>query len=143
MDILVSAIGSMSSEAVISSLRKIRGTRLIGCDIYNKEWIYPSRLVDVFYQVPRADSPSYVDEILDICLRENVRYVLPLTDLEVDVLSVCRSAFEEKGIMICISSRDVISTCRNKKSFFDYLAGTEEIHLLPTCTLEWRFSTSR
>jgi len=136
MNILISAIGSMASEAVISSLRKIEGARLIGCDIYDREWVYPSTLVDVFYQVPVAVSPDYIDELLAICLREDVRYVLPLTDPEVDVLSIHRNAFEEKGITLCISSDHVIRTCRNKKSFFEFLSGVEDLKLLPTYTFD-------
>lgn len=103
MNILISAIGSMSSEAIISSLRKIGGTKLIGCDIYDREWIHPSRLVDVFYQVPGADAADYISDLLTICLRENVQYVFPLTDPEVDVLSIHRDVFERHGITLCIS----------------------------------------
>lgn len=136
MNILISAIGSMSSEAVISSLRKLDGTRLIGCDIYDKEWIYPSMLVDVFYQIPRADSCGYIDELLSICLREDVQYIFPLTDPEVDILSSHRRVFEEKGIVICISPDDVIRVCRDKKLFFDHLSGMEDLRLLPTYTVD-------
>lgn len=136
MNILISAIGSMSSEAVISSLRKIEGTRLIGCDIYDREWIYPSTLVDAFYQVPRADCPSYIGELLAVCLREKVEYVMPLTDPEVDVLSINRNIFEENGITLCISADCVIHTCRNKKLFAEYLSGTEDLQLLPTYTFD-------
>ncbi len=134
MNILISAIGSMSSEAVISSLRKIDGVKLVGCDIYDKEWIYPSELVDSFYQVPRSDSPDFIDKLLDICLWENIQYIVPLTDLEVDALSVNREVFEEKGITLCISSDEVVQICRNKKTFVDYLSGVEGLHLLPTYT---------
>jgi len=126
----------MSSEAVISSLRKLDDIKLIGCDIYDKEWIAPSRLVDLFYQLPRADSSDYIDELLSICIRENVQYVFPLTDPEVDVLTIHRSVFEEKGVMICISPDDVIQTCRNKKLFFDKLSGIEDLRLLPTHTID-------
>jgi len=136
MNILISAIGSMSSEAVISSLRKIEGTRLIGCDIYDREWIYPSVLADAFYQVPRAGSPGYVDEMLAVCLREKVEYVIPLTDPEVDVLSSCRNIFEGHGITLCISADCVIRTCRSKELFAEYLSGMEDLQLLPTYTFD-------
>lgn len=136
MNILISAIGSMSSEAVISSLRKLDNIKLIGCDIHEKEWIYPSKLVDVFYQVPRADSPDFIDELLTICIQEDVQCIFPLTDPEVDVLSIHRDVFEEKGIAVCISSHDVIKICRNKELFFNYLSGTENLRLLPTYTFD-------
>lgn len=132
MNILITAIGSMSSEAVIASLRKLEGIRLIGCDIYEKEWIYPSWLVNVFYQISRADSPDFINDLLTICIREDIQYIFPLTDLEIDVLSDHRDLFEEKGIMICMSPGDVIGICRNKESFFKYLSGTKHLRLLPT-----------
>lgn len=136
MNILISAIGSMSSEAVISSLRKSGDIKLIGCDIYANEWIAPSKLVDIFYQVPRADASNYVEELLSICIREDVRYIFPLTDPEVDVLTTHRGVFEEKGITICISPDDVIQICRNKKLFFDHLSGCKDLRLLPTHTID-------
>jgi len=136
MNILITAIGSMSSESVISSLKKLDGIRLIGCDIYEREWIYPSKLVDVFYQISKADSSRFIDDLLTICVREDVQYIIPLTDLEVDALSVHKDTFEEKGITICISSRDVIKICRNKELFYNYLSGMENLRLLPTYTFD-------
>ena len=36
MRILITAIGSMSSEAVIGSLKQNRNNYIVGCDIYSK-----------------------------------------------------------------------------------------------------------
>lgn len=113
--------------------------KLIGSDIYDRELVYPSMLVDIFYRVPMAISSDYIDTLLAICLREEVQYVIPLADPEVDVLSAHRNAFLERGIIVCIASEPVIKICRNKKLFFDYLSGMEDLHLLPTYTFESLF----
>ena len=136
MNILVSAIGSMSSEAVIKSLRRIENVKIIGCDIYKAKWIYPSKLVDVFYQVSRADSFTYINDIIDICLKENIEYFFPLTDLEIDILTEYRYLFDNNGIVLCISSSDTINICRDKKKLFDFLSNTKGLLLLPTYNYE-------
>lgn len=132
MNILLSALGSMSSEAVIKSLRKIEDVKIIGCDMYPQSWIYPSKLVDVFYQVPRADSLLYIHKILEICTRENVDYFFPLTDLEIDTLIKSIDLFENKGVKVCISPKDVIQICRDKKKLFEYFSFDGDLSLLPT-----------
>ena len=50
---LVTAIGSFSADIVIKSLKK-QGLKVIGCDIFPKEWVVDAYSVDVFYQVPRG-----------------------------------------------------------------------------------------
>lgn len=122
----------MSSEAIIKSLRKNKDVKIIGCDIYPQSWIYPSKLVDVFYQVPRADSLLYIHKILEICERENVDYFFPLTDLEIDVLIQSIDLFENKAIKVCISPKDVIQICRDKKELFEYFSLDGDLSLLPT-----------
>lgn len=135
-NILVSAIGSMSSEAVIASLRRTENAKVIGCDIYDKEWIYPSKLVDVFYQVSRADSSGYINDILDICKKEKINYIFPLTDIEIDLLSDFIEIFKKHGIIICIAPVNVIKKCRNKSDFYKYLSNVEDLSLLPTFEYE-------
>jgi carbamoyl-phosphate synthase large subunit len=44
--------------------------------------------------VPRIDDPGYVPALADICLRHNVRAVVPLTDLDLEVLAFARAADE-------------------------------------------------
>ena len=48
---LVTALGSVSGDIVIKSLKRM-GMRVIGCDIYPKEWVADAYNVDVFYRAP-------------------------------------------------------------------------------------------
>lgn len=117
---LVTAIGSFSAEAVISGLRK-NGFRVVGCDIHPAEWIASSLDVDVFYQVPRLSAGgAYVEAIAAICRQEGVTYILPLTDPEIDILSVCRERFAEEGVHLLLSPPEVIERCRDKYAFYEY-----------------------
>lgn len=114
--VLITAIGSASADITIKSLHQ-NGYRVIGTDIYPGNWLADSKSVDCFAQVPSTtDSKKYIHRLLDICEKESVQYIIPLTDLEVDVLNMNRHPFDEREIKLCISDRHIIPLCRNKRN---------------------------
>lgn len=132
--ILITAIGSFAAEAAIGSLKR-DGYRVIGCDIYPPEWVVNSTAVDQFYQAPYAsDHASYLNFITAICEREAVDGILPLTDVEIDVLtnSVLR---QRQPPVLLISNERTIGICRDKKRLADYLAPLKLCRLIPGITL--------
>lgn len=135
MTVLATAIGSFSGDIVIKSLRS-GGMRIIGCDIYPKEWIADSGEVDAFYQVPYAsEEEDYVDAVLKICMAECVDSLIVLTDVEVDVWNRHRGELEKQKILLCLPPEPAVSTCRDKLKFYRFLKdhGFEEI--IPTLCL--------
>ena len=130
---LLTAIGSFSADAVIQSLKK-QGIKIIGTDIYPKEWIVNAYSVDSFYQVPLGTNrEKYLDAIQRICEENAVDYLLPLTDVEIDTLKDRRELFVHRGITLCISQEDAIDVCRNKLNTFQRLknCGFDSV-LIPT-----------
>ncbi|MDB9538589.1 ATP-grasp domain-containing protein [Anabaenopsis arnoldii] len=132
MNIAVTAIGSMSSEAVIKSLRKNSNHRIIGFDIYPQEWIVTSKLVDSFYQVPLAKNKEYIEYILEICHSNKVDFVIPLTDPEIDVLCMQIQHFRNKGITICCPYPHSTQIARDKFNLFNFFKQNSEILVIPT-----------
>ena len=117
--VLVTAIGSFAAEAVIAGCRR-EGLRVVGCDIYPAEWVANSLDVDAFYRAPYAmDTRAYRKFLKDVCLREQVDFLLPLTDVEVDALQVWRLDAEADyaglGAAVCISDENAIALCRDKE----------------------------
>lgn len=134
--ILVTAIGSFSADIVIRSLQ-YQGYKVIGSNIYPKEWIANGNIVDGFYQVPPAlNECAFIEEILDICKKEKVEYILPLTDIEIDVFNENREIFENENIILCISSYETINVCRNKKKCSKMLKKLEEVNVIPEYSVE-------
>lgn len=129
--ILVTAIGSFSADIALRSLRDA-GWRVIGCDIYPREWLANSLLTDGFYQAPLCADPDYLPFIRRVCESEGVQFLLPLTDLEVDVLSPCRQQLLELGVTLCISGEATIALCRDKLTCFEHLRATTGLPLIPT-----------
>lgn len=113
-NILVTSIGSASAECVILQLKKANN-HIIGTNIYDKEFTYCSILVDVFYKVSKSNSPQFISEILDICNKENIQYIIPLTDLEIDAFNTSRRFFELNNVIVCFSDYECINICRNKR----------------------------
>ncbi|NMD37736.1 MAG: carbamoyl-phosphate synthase large subunit, partial [Christensenellaceae bacterium] len=69
--VLVTAIGSATVDAVLSSLK--RNVNLIGCDIYPRHYLTGVDSFNKFYNVPLAiDVKAYTKAIFDICTQNNV-----------------------------------------------------------------------
>ncbi|MBJ7263297.1 MAG: ATP-grasp domain-containing protein [Burkholderiaceae bacterium] len=116
MNVLVTALGSMSSEAVIGALRSRPDVaRIVGTDIHPPAWIAASELVDACVQVPRVSDPAaYVSHLMTLCERWDIDWIVPLTDLEVDVLSSQHAAFQQIGTRLAVADERAVATCRDK-----------------------------
>lgn len=133
--VVVTAIGSFAADIVIKKCRE-NGIRVIGCDIYPREWIADAGNVDVFCQVPYAtDEKAYIQALLSICRREGANGILPLTDAEVDVLNLHRKDFADQGIALCMSGEKCIGLCRDKMELFRYLEERRPGTAIPTMGL--------
>lgn len=134
--VLVTAIGSFSADAVIQYLKQ-EGCMVIGCDIYPGEWVANALDVDRFYQAPLAsDQEKYLNFLDAICAKEKINYLIPLTDVEVDILNMNRERFEAKEIILCISGENCIRLCRNKYLLYHHLKQYGGIQLISTELLE-------
>lgn len=77
---------------------------------------------DICFPVPRVTDPSYLDILYDICIRYHIRMIVPTIDTELFILSEYKSRFERAGIVVVISDKAFISTCRDKRktnTFFE------------------------
>jgi len=65
--------------------------------------------------LPRISEPNYIDEIINVCKREDVKLVVPTIDTDLLLLSEERERIEfESGAIVLISSTGVVSICRDK-----------------------------
>ncbi|WP_124065124.1 ATP-grasp domain-containing protein [Clostridium sp. E02] len=133
--VVVTAIGSFSADVVIKNLKNM-GIRVIGCDIYPREWIADSMNVDSFYQVPYAtDEAKYVEAVLSLCEKEKADGLLVLTDVEVDVWNRNREFLEKQGVLLCLSKKETIEVCRDKRSLYQVLREQGVGNPIPTIRL--------
>jgi carbamoyl-phosphate synthase large subunit len=73
--------------------------------------------------VPPVSAPGYVDALLEICRREEVRLVCPLNDLELPLLARNRERFAAVGAQPVVSRPEVVDLCFDKWATARFLAG--------------------
>jgi len=71
--------------------------------------------------VPRVSEDSYIPTILDICTKNDVKLVVSLNDLDLPVLSANAEKFEEIGVELAVSNKDIIDICFDKSKTEKFL----------------------
>ena len=103
------------------------GRRVELIDIFRKSGLYGDLLTadvstnapalyfgDKYFLVPKFSDPSCFDVILKIAMENEVNYIVPLIDSELDYYCKNRRLFESHGVNILLSSDCLIKTARNK-----------------------------
>lgn len=75
---------------------------------------------DRYFRVKRVTDPAYIDELINLCLANGVRMVVPTLDTELLVLSTNRQKFEKEGIHVIVSGEDFVKKCRDKRLISDF-----------------------
>jgi carbamoyl-phosphate synthase large subunit len=81
----------------------------------NPEWSSACRISHSFFTIPRVDNENYVKSILELCINEEIKIVIPTIDTELLVLSDSKELFLLNNIQIVVSDFGLISKCRDKR----------------------------
>ena len=76
---------------------------------------------DKYYIVPSITDPDYMDTILDICRKENIRGVLSLIDPELSLLAQNSERFREAGVTVIGSSYELCEMSLDKMQMYEWL----------------------
>jgi len=69
---------------------------------------------DISIIVPPVYSDDYIEKILLTCREHDVKALISLNDLELPILAAKRSVFEQMGVKLLVSSKNVIDICFDK-----------------------------
>lgn len=120
-NILVTSIGSYSADCVINSLRSFCYGKIFGCDIHPAEWHVTSSKFDFVYKAPRVrDEEKYFSFIKELCSKESIETIIPLTDVEVDFFNNHREYFNRNNIIVTIANAGFLNIARNKHNLFKF-----------------------
>ena len=81
--------------------------------------------VDKFYKIPKAIDCDYIEALINICIKENVKVLIPLYEGEFSILDDAREMFRKHGIFLLLSSKKVINTCNDKKKTYEYFINSK------------------
>ncbi len=76
---------------------------------------------DNYFIVPPASDKNYIDELFNICLKNDGKGVISLNDIELPVLAHYKSKFMEKGIQLVVSDPETVDVCYDKYKTFKFL----------------------
>lgn len=109
MNILLTAIGRRVQ--LIEHLKKT--FNIIGVDASDNN--AAKYFCDSFFVIPKCSEPDYIKELLNICVNNNVKMIIPLYEKEFVLLCKSRQIFEDRGIKILLSDEGVINICNDKR----------------------------
>jgi carbamoyl-phosphate synthase large subunit len=76
---------------------------------------------DKYYIVPKITDDGYLDVILSICKKNNIKAVLSLIDPELSLLALHKQKFLEIGTTPIISDLEVVDMCFDKYKMYQFL----------------------
>lgn len=76
---------------------------------------------DGYYIVPAVSDPSYIDTIIDICKKENIKGLTSLIDPELSILAENKDRFEAAGVTVIGSSRELCDISFDKFKMYEWL----------------------
>lgn len=102
---------------------------IIGAD--NTDTVPGLIFCDESKMVCKIDNPEYILQLLSICEKEHVDYLIPTIETDVHVLVESKKDFEEIGTKVLISNADKVRICRDKCFTADYFTSLGLKALLP------------
>lgn len=76
---------------------------------------------DKYYRVPRITDPGYIEKILEICEKEEIKGVLSLIDPELSLLAENKKEFQKRGVTVIGSSHESCERCLDKWQMYIWL----------------------
>jgi len=81
----------------------------------NPQWSSACRISDGYFTIPRVDNENYINSILELCVKKQIKIIVPSIDTELLVLSDSKELFLSNNIQLVVSDFDFVSKCRDKR----------------------------
>ncbi|OOF39303.1 carbamoyl phosphate synthase large subunit [Rodentibacter mrazii] len=121
MNILITSAGQRVSlvQAFKTELTKIvENGKVLAVDL-NPILAPACHVADGYFQVPRVTDRNYIDMLLQICLENQIKLIVPTIDTELLILSENIDRFKNHGIAISVSDVEFVKKCRDKRLTHD------------------------
>lgn len=120
MNILLSCVGRRSYlvdyfKEVVSST----GDKVIG--VNSESGTTGMNACDVAYVVPSVTDSDYIDSLIEVAKKENVKMIVSCFDIDLPFLAQAKERFLEHNITVIISSEEVIDIANDKYKTYLFL----------------------
>jgi carbamoyl-phosphate synthase large subunit len=121
VNVLLTGVGSTTAISVIKGLKKQNEYEIfiVGIDIFDENDIAGSKFCNKFFMVPPATNEiEYISKLLDIINRESIDVLIPIIDIELEVIAKNINVF--KNIFILLSNYETIIICNDKLKTYEF-----------------------
>jgi carbamoyl-phosphate synthase large subunit len=120
ISVLVVGIGGASLGTEIAKcLRLAGGYRIVGCDIAPLAFGHYS---DLFDETHLVDTTRYIDDVLELCTRHEVRCIIPGGEQPTQLLSDEEQRVRQAGVVLAVNRSEAVAQIRDKARCFSKLA---------------------
>jgi len=116
-NILISSAGQRVSlvNAFKNEFRKIYSEGKVFANDANPELAPACQIADGYFKVPYLNNKNYVDILIEKCISNNIKIIIPTIDTELLLLARNREQLLKNNIEPVISSVSFINKCQNKR----------------------------
>ncbi len=81
----------------------------------NPDYASACRISDGYFKMQRVTEPNYIDDLLQLAIKNDVKIIVPTIDTELLILSKNIEVFKSKGIEVVISDYEIMKIFRDKR----------------------------
>src|SRR5699024_2480275 len=117
MNILITSVGRRVKvvQYFKKAFQNVGNVIAADCD-YKASALY---FADELELIPRIDSVNYIEDLLKVCRKHNIKAIVSLLDPELDILSKNKDLFDENNIQLILSPREMIEVSFDKQKTYD------------------------
>ncbi|MGB0868602.1 MAG: ATP-grasp domain-containing protein [Flavobacteriales bacterium] len=121
-NILITSAGRRVSlvRAFMTEAAKFENIHKVFCTDMYPELSSACQVANHSFKVDRVTSPTYIADLLTICIKNEVRLIIPTIDTELLILANHVDEFGSHGISILLSDKNIIEYCRDKRALHEY-----------------------
>jgi carbamoyl-phosphate synthase large subunit len=110
--------GASLGTEILKCLSRFDKYEVYGCDIAPLAYgLYSEKLVGSFV----ADKNNYVQSVINICLQNDIRFLIPGGEQPMVVLGEKNASLQENNIVLVANSPEIIALFSNKEKTFGFL----------------------
>ena len=107
--------------AKILKLKFKNDFRIIGTDINELHLIATSKYLDGFYKVPKSIDKNFYETIINICIKEKIRFIIPSLDIDQQFFYPENKDLVENNIISLGSKIETLRIYKDKKVINSFL----------------------
>ena len=117
-NVLISSVGKRVKLVRFfqEELKKITAVSKVYTTEMNPRLSPAAVISDGCFKVPRVTSNEYIDNLLEICISNNIGIIIPTIDTELLILAENKGRFEKQGIYVMVSDFSFVQACRDKRN---------------------------